>query len=268
MRAIEGRDRNRSCARKCRIRFRILREERLARRTNENGVIEISQFAQLRQNLAVLLFALAKTEPWIDHDPRPIHTSQARPADCRFQFLANRSHRIRHRGQFAPGFRLAAHVVQDQPHIAVCGNLGEAGIESQTTGVVEDLDAVLQRPLGNFGFIRVQRKGYMQVIAQPFQDRDKPLPLLIRGDSLRPGARGFGPDVDDVCALLLQFEGASIGAVGVVEAASVGERVRRNVKNAHNQRSLAQLDFRFAQLPIIYFSVHYLPNQCPMPNRS
>jgi hypothetical protein len=71
-------------------------------------------------------------------------------------------------------------VVQNQPNIVLGSHLRQVGVEGQATGVVENFDSILQRTLGNLGFIRVERQGNGQFFFEQFQNRQQPLPLFIR----------------------------------------------------------------------------------------
>ncbi len=160
-------------------------------------------------------------------------------------------------GIFAQLSGQPAHVIQNQAGISHGGHFSEVRIEGQAAGIVEDLDAVLQRSLGDFRFISIERERGSQISSQAFQNGNQPLPLLVRADSLRSRLRRFRPDVDDVGPLFLQFQRPRVSPIGIVEAAAVREGIGRNVQNAHDERALAQLHFRVAQLPIVDFSIHY-----------
>jgi len=113
------------------------------------------------------------------------------------------------------------------------------GVESESAGIVEDFHAVFEGTLGDFGLVGVQRKRGTQISPQAFQNGNKALPFLIRCNPVRSRLGGFRPDVDDIRALLFQFERAGKGAVGIVEASAVGERIGRDIQNTHDERALA-----------------------------
>jgi hypothetical protein len=59
--------------------------------------------------------------------------------------------------------------------------------------------------------------------------------FLLLGDGTRAGPRGFGPDVDQVRALLLQPHGVVKGRIRIEEATPVGEGVRGHIQDAHHE---------------------------------
>jgi hypothetical protein len=236
--------------------FRGLRQKRFPRRTHQDRIIKFRQRIEVRQNLRVLFLALPEPDPRIDDDARPVDPRVTRPARRSFELARDRPHRILHRRQLRPCFRLPAHMIQDEPGVSTGGSFRQRRVESQSARIVDDFDPVLHGPLGDFRLVRVKRERHAKVAAQALQDRNQPLPFLIRSDPLRAGPRGFRPNVDDVGPMLFQFESARIGPIGIVEAAPIGERIGRNVQHAHQERTLTQLHLRIAQLPIINFSGH------------
>ena len=62
---------------------------------------------------------------------------------------------------------------------------------------------------------------------------------------MRCGARlgRFRADVDDVGALLFQFDGAREGAVRIEILSAVGKRIGRDVQHAHQERAFAEQQF-------------------------
>ena len=221
----------------------------------------------MRQNLRILLLAFAETQTRIDHNPRLIHTGVAGPAHRRIQLFRDRPHRILHGRKLGPCLRLAAHVIENQPGIPVGRNFRQPRVKGKAAGVIENLHPILQSSLGNLSFIGIERNRRAQIAAQPFQNGNKPLPFFVGGNSLRTRSGGFSSNIDDVCACFFQFEGAGVGAIGFVEASAVGERVGRQIDHTHDQGAFAQLHFGLAELPIVYFSIHYVTLKCPMPIR-
>ena len=232
------------------------RKERLARGAGKDGALKRGQLAQMREDLDVLLAALAKTQAGIDGDAITVHTRAACAVNGGLQIARHRTDHVWQRRQLGPGFRRAAHVIQNQACVGVGHGLGKIGIEREPARVIDDFDAVFKGALGGLGFIGIERDRNRQLIFQPLQYGDETAPLFFGGDAFRAGAGGFAAYVDDVGALFFKFEGAGVSAVGVGEVAAVGERVGSNVENTHDEGLLAQLEFDGAQLPVIDLAVH------------
>ncbi|MDQ1471486.1 MAG: hypothetical protein QOJ99_2966 [Bryobacterales bacterium] len=231
-------------------------QEALARGRRQHRIIQFRETRQLGQDFRILLFALSETQAGIHYDTVLFHAGPPRPAGGGIQVFHHTPGHIRQRRQTAPGLRSATHVVQNQPGIPVCGHFRQPGVERQPTRVVQNLDAILQRPLRDFRLVRIQRKRYAHVSAQPPEHWHQPLPFLIRRDALRFGTGRFRANVDDVDALLFHLHGARVSTVRVKEAPPIGERVGRDVQHAHYKRPFTQLQLRGPQLPVIDLSVH------------
>ena len=72
-----------------------------------------------------------------------------------------------------------------------------------------------------------------QCLPEPCDDRDNPLELLALVDGLRPRARGFATDVEDVSPLLCELDAVVDGGLLIQEQAAVGERVGGHVDDPH-----------------------------------
>jgi hypothetical protein len=73
--------------------------------------------------------------------------------------------------------------------------------------------------------------------------------FFLRAEGLRAGAGGFSTDVDEVCALVEHRERVLDGAFGMKEGAAVGEGVRRDVEDAHDEGGFAERKGAGAELP-------------------
>ena len=65
-----------------------------------------------------------------------------------------------------------------------------------------------------------------------------------RCQRLRARARGFTADVEDVGAVRNHPQAVRDGARRIEAHAAVGERIRRDVEDAHDQRTFAELEGR------------------------
>lgn len=196
--------------------LRGLRQECLARGTDQNRVLHLGHVRETSQNFRVLLLALTESDTGIDNDREPVDTGAACAADGGVEILGDRQHHVRHRAELAPGFRGATHVVQDQAGIVLHDDLGEKWIPGETAGVVDDLSAVLNGEFGYFGLIGIDRNRYAQITFEALQNRDQAADLFGGGDARAARLGGFSANIDDVGALFFEFEGAGVGAVGIL----------------------------------------------------
>jgi hypothetical protein len=140
-------------------------------------------------------------------------------------------------------------VVQDQPCVVLHDDLRQKRIPGETAGIVDDLGAMLNRQFGHFRFIGVHRNRDTEGAFEPLQNRNQAADLFRGGDAGAAGLGGFRTDIDDVGALLFQFDRAGISAVWVLVEAAIGEGIGRHVEHRYNQRLLAEPDLAILQLP-------------------
>ena len=122
-----------------------LRQERLSRRPRHDRKFERRESAEPRQDLGVLLLALAEAEPRVDGDARPIHARAHGAMHGCVQILPNGPDHIFDGRQLGPGFRRAAHVRDDQPGVMLGRDARQLRIERQAGWIVDNLGAVFQR---------------------------------------------------------------------------------------------------------------------------
>jgi hypothetical protein len=217
-------------------------EERLARWTYDERVFELGQIGEAGEDLRVLFLALAEAEAGVEDNREAIYTGAAGAADGGVEILSDGEHHVGDGAEFAPGFGGAAHVVEDEAGVVLDDGLGEEGIPGETAGVVDDFGAVFDSEFGYFGFIGIDRDGDAEFALEAFEDGDEAADFLGGGDAGAAGLGGFGSDVDDVGALLFEFEGAGKSAVGILVETAVGERVGCDVEDAHDEGSFAETD--------------------------
>src|SRR5688572_5893762 len=90
----------------------------------------------------------------------------------------NRAHHVLERWQLGPGFRSAPHMIQNEAGIKLRRDLCYERIEGKGTGLVDDLDAVLQRLFRDCALIGVHREGNGNLPAQPLEYRNEPAEFL------------------------------------------------------------------------------------------
>jgi len=197
-----------------------------------------------------LLFAFAETDAGIEDDREAIDTGTACAADGGVQVLGDCEHHIRNGAELAPGFRGAAHVVENQTGVILYDYLGEERIPGETAGIVDDLGAVFNGEFGHFRFVSVHGDRNGQFVAQALQHRNETPQFFGGGDTRGFGPRGLRPNIDDVRALLLHLDRAREGAVGVHIFSAIGKRIGRDVQHAEDHGALAQFNFAGLQFPV------------------
>ena len=100
--------------------------------------------------------------------------------------------------------------------------------------VVDDGGARVRRPPGGLGVIGVHRDAYRGV-GQSADHRPDPVPFVPGGQRRGAGPGRFAADVDDVGPLADHAIGPFDGRVGVDVQAAVGERIRRDVEDPHDE---------------------------------
>ena len=111
-------------------------------------------------------------------------------------------------------------------------------VEQGGRDVVDQVAPASQGRLGHRRLHRVDRDP--DVARQRLDHRDHPGQLDLFGHGLGPRAGRLTPDVDDVGPLGHHVEPVGHGGLGGQVAPPVGERVRRHVENAHDERSVGQ----------------------------
>jgi hypothetical protein len=189
-----------------------------------------------------LFLALAETEAGVEDDREAVYTRAASAADGGVEILGDSEHHVGDGAELAPGFGRAAHVVEDEAGVVLNDGLGEEGIPGEAAGVIDDFGAVFNGEFGYLGLIGIDRDGDAEFAFEALEDGDEAADFLGGGDTGAAGLGGFGADVDDVGALLFEFEGAGKSAVGILVKTAVGERVGGDVEDAHDEGSFAETD--------------------------
>jgi len=112
----------------------------------------------------------------------------------------------------------------------------------QAGDVVDDHGAGLDRRLGDGGLVRVHRHDGAEVVHQPPHEGHDALELLVDLDGRPVRDARLAADVEPVGAVGEQAPGMRDARVERAVDAAVGERVRRGVDDAHEQRPRAQGD--------------------------
>jgi len=224
-------------------------EETLARGAGHDGEIQLPEVAEPGKEGRVLFLTLAEAEAGVDNDARLVDADVTGAGYGGIEIAAHGGDGVGHRAEFGPGLGPAAHVIDDESGVVVGNGARELGFESEAAGIVNDSGAEFERALGDFGFVGVDGDGDADGVLDALEDGDEALEFDCGGDAVGPRLGGFGADVDDVGALLLEFDGSRERAVGVGVFTAVGERVGGDVENAHQQGSVTETEFGTGEFP-------------------
>ena len=132
--------------------------------------------------------------------------------------------------------RLTLHVHQHDPDAAVGDDVEQLGVDAPRGDVVDDGRTGIHGCHRDCGLRRVDAHGHIGLRRQARDDGDDPAELLGRVDGLGPGPRRLAAHVEEVGAGVDQRETVLDRSTDVEEPATVGERVRSDVHDPHDQR--------------------------------
>ena len=137
-------------------------------------------------------------------------------------------HRLRH----------APHVHQhDRCFVTGC-NL-DHGRVLKTGHVIDRYGPQFEAGLGDLRLKRIDRNWRVDSPGQSLEHRSNPLQLLFPRDGIGSRARALPADIDDVSAVGDHPASVLDGLVGIEKASAVGEGVRGDVQDTHDERPAA-----------------------------
>ncbi len=222
-----GRDRAADPVHRLRRRHRI--DEALARGADQDRQAEMLELPELGNRLHALFRGLAEADPGIEHDRVARDAGLFRDAERIIEERVDVGY------DADGGLGLVAVVHDDDRHAMLADHAGHVGIALQAPDVVDDARAQAERPIGDLRLQRVDRDGH----AHLHHGREhglQPRQLLLERHRLGAaiGAGRFGADVDDVGAFLDHLPGMLERDFGFDELAAVGEGIRGDVEDAHD----------------------------------
>jgi len=155
------------------------------------------------------------------------------------------------RRQAVPVLGAAACVHEDDPAPKVEAGFGHLRVPHEAADVVDDLDASVDCGAGSRGMPGVNgQDGIRTSLEDGFDDGQDAVLLLVGSDgSVLAWPGGFTPDVEDVRAFIEQSEGMGGGGFEGPELATVGEGVRSEVEDAHDEGARAEGECAGTELP-------------------
>ena len=168
------------------------------------------------------------------------HAPLGRPVERRLELGHDLAHHVPVGGG-AVHLREAAAQVHEHRGDAAPGHQGRhRGIEPEGAHVVDEVGAGVERGPRHLGLRGVHRERSGAPPPQALDHRHHAPDLLVRGDRRGARPRGLAAHVHPVGALLEQPQAVRDGGLRARELPSVGEGVRGDVEDAHDQGALAE----------------------------
>ena len=100
----------------------------------------------------------------------------------------------------------------------------------------------LRGRVGDRRLVGVDRDGHLEARGQGLDHRDHAAQLLDLRNRRRARPRGLAAHVDEVCTRVHHPQRRVYRRADALKRAAVGERVRRDVQDAHDEGSLAEFE--------------------------
>ena len=213
----------------------------LARQPRQHGHAQLGETLELREQLQVVRGVLAEAEARIDDDALLRNAGHFGGEDALGQETVHLAHHIvvlrcgLHRTRFA------LHVHQHDGD-AECGGGIERAFAAQAVDIVDHPGARLHGRAHHLGLGGVDADRHGHLRSQAFDHRHHATKLFFDLHFGGAGSGGFAADVEHVGALLHQPQRMRDGGIGRVMRATVGERVRGDVDDAHHLRAVEPED--------------------------
>ncbi len=196
---------------------------------------QVEQLALARQQGPVVLAALAEADARIEHQAPGLDATRPHRGDALAEEAADLVNDVvvlRVSVLHGTGLH-AAHVHQADAACRVGRHHVQRARLTQGLDVVDDVDAQVERRAHDLGLVAVQRDRN----AEPdrlAQHRQHTRQLVVERYRIGPGAGGLAADVEQVGALAQQALAVRERAARAGMTSTVGERVRREVDDAHD----------------------------------
>ena len=116
----------------------------------------------------------------------------------------------------------------------------ELRLVQQPADVVDDRGAPRHRLACDGGLVGVNRERDPRARGELLDHRQHATHLFGGTDFVSTRTRGLSPDVEDVGAVLHHAQPGLHGPLRIVMTSAIGERVRRDVEDPHDERALAE----------------------------
>ncbi len=220
------------------------RQERLARRPDEDRTIEFGQPVQSGQGFPGVLGALGETKSRVEDQPIARDPAARRPADRRLELSHNLAGDVAVHGPAIHLGGASAVVHQHERSAGARDDRREVGVVLQATDVVDDRCARGHGVACDRGLVGVDRHRHATVTRQRCDDRQHASQFLAGVDGLGAGPRRLAANIQNVGAVGNHLQAIVDCSRGVESPSAVGEGVRRDVDDPHDERAATQIERR------------------------
>ena len=214
-------------------------EEGFARRAGDQWLTQGAQEVQAAQQVQVVRHRLAEPESGVQEDALPVDAGPHRGAQAPAQEPVHVVHDVVVRRCPLHGAGRSLHVHQHHRGTPVGDQRRHVRVEAQGADVVHHDGAGVEGGGGDVGAPGIHRHPRLVAPDDLADHRHHAGALFRRRYGQRPRARGLAAHVDQVGALRQHHLGTRQRLLGFTIQPAVGERVRRDVQNAHDAGALA-----------------------------
>ena len=213
-------------------------KKRFPRCADYDGAAETGEFGKARENFKILLVLFSKPDSRIEQELRFGEARAFRARDRLAQSGRDIPDYVARERPLLHRPRRSAHVHEDQRRAGVSRNFREARVGAQRRNVIENFGAGIEGRFRDLRTSRVHGHRNAQLAPQLLDYGQNAPKLFLRGNRSGAGARRFAADIEDVRAVVLELQCARDGCFRIEIFSAVGETIRRDIQNAHDQGAL------------------------------
>ena len=179
---------------------------------------------------------LCEAETRIDDNSRWIDAG----VGCDDETLSKRKRNITHEVRVLDAALVVHHDHTDV--VARSDDRRHLGVPAQPPHIVDDRSTCIEGSARHLRLARVDADGQWERARQSLDHRQHATALLTRGHGRGIRPRALAAHIDDVGAVLRHLGGDAARGPDVAGEPVPGERVRRDIEDAHDQRAAAELE--------------------------
>ena len=224
-------------------------DEPLPRRADQHGPTQVEEQTHPAHQLEVLVEVLAEPDPRIHRDPVGGDPRELGRLDPLAEVLVHLTHDVVVPWSLLHRLRVALHVHQDEGGLPLADHVEHLRIDS-ARDVVHDRGSGVQCRGRHVGLPGVDRDGDGRMLLdEPLDHRPNAAQLLLRRDGLGARAGRLAADVQDVRTVVDHLGRMRHRGGPIEEPSAVGERVRGDVQDPHDERALGAVERTIADPP-------------------
>lgn len=217
-----------------------------AREAEEHGIAESGEGVEVLHGEDVPVEAFGKADAWVEDDVLLGNAADEGAVDAIQEVAQPFTYEV--------AVVVVVAVVHDADRAVGVANDKRDGIFIEEAPDVVDHVGTVGDGFARCGAaVGVHGEGNIGGVFQRLQHGDEAAAFFVGGDLRVSGTGGFGADVDDVAAVLHHGEGVFDCGIDAVVASAVGERIRGDVQNAHDEGRSA------GEIKIFLSDVHWKP---------